>query len=122
MFILKLSNINEGFDVDNLTFSILTASNQQSFNFPTENRSFKPFSLDKLLKSLKPHSSFECFDKLEQNPQNIIHFILKQLNIESKNNDDKVIIINTLKNEGEFAVFIDKKYLNLISQTLKSLQ
>ena len=68
MFILKLSNVNEGFDVDNLTFSILTISNQQPFNFTMENRSFKPFSLDKLLKSLKPYSSFECFDKLEQNP------------------------------------------------------
>lgn len=120
MFILKLSNVNEGFDVDNLTFSILTISNQQPFNFTMENRSFKPFSLDKLLKSLKPHSSFECFDKLEQNPQNIIHFILKQLNIESKNKD-KPIVINTLEKEGEFAVFIDKKYLNLISQTLNSL-
>ena len=120
MFILKLSNANEGFDVDNLTFSVLTASSQQPFNFTMENRSFKPFSLDKLLKTLKPHSSFECFDKLEQNPQNIIHFILKQLNIESKNKD-KPIIINTFESEGDFAVFIDKKYLNLISQTLSSL-
>lgn len=120
MFILKLSNVNEGFDVDNLTFSILTVNNQQPFNFTMENRLFKPFSLDKLLKSLKPHGSFECFDKLEQNPQNIIHFILKQLNIESKNSD-KTIVINTLEKEGEFAVFIDKKYLNLISQTLNSL-
>lgn len=120
MFILKLSNAHEGFDVDNLTFSILTTGNQQPFNFTMENRPFKPVSLDKLLKALKPHGSFECFDKLEQNPQNIIHFILKQLNIESKNND-KAIIINTLENEGEFAVFIDKKYLNLISQTLSSL-
>lgn len=110
----------EGFDVDNLTFSILTVNNQQPFNFTMENRSFKPFSLDKLLKSLKPHGSFECFDKLEQNPQNIIHFILKQLNIESKNSD-KTIVINTLEKEGEFAVFIDKKYLNLVSQTLNSL-
>lgn len=120
MFILKLSNVNEGFDVDNLTFSILTTSSQQPFNFTMENRSFKPFSLDKLLESLKPHSSFECFDKLEQNPQNIIHFILKQLNIESQNKD-KAIIINTLEKEGEAAVFIDKKYLDLISQILNSL-
>lgn len=120
MFILKLSDVNEGFDVDNLTFSILTISNQQPFNFTMENRSFKPFSLDKLLESLKPHGSFECFDKLEQNPQNIIHFILKQLNIESQNKD-KAIIINTLEKEGEAAVFIDKKYLDLISQILNSL-
>lgn len=119
MFILKLSNVNEGFDVDNLTFSILTASSQQPFNFTMENRLFKPFSLDKLLKSLKPHGSFECFDKLEQNPQNIIHFILKQLNIESQNKD-KAIIINTLEKEGDVAVFIDKKYLDLISQMLNS--
>lgn len=120
MFILKLSNVNEGFDVDNLTFSILTTSSQQLFNLTMENRLFKPFSLDKLLELLKPHGSFECFDKLEQNPQNIIHFILKQLNIESPNKD-KAIIINTLEKEGEAAVFIDKKYLDLISQTLNSL-
>lgn len=120
MFILKLSNVNEEFDVDNLTFSILTAGNQHPFNFTMENRSFKPFSLDKLLESLKPHGSFECFDKLKQNPQNIIHFMLKQLNIESQNKD-KAIIINTLEKEGDVAVFIDKKYLDLISQTLNSL-
>lgn len=46
MFILKLSNVNEEFDVDNLTFSILTAGNQHPFNFtmlPLNHLSFKMY-------------------------------------------------------------------------------